>query len=553
VARPVTALFYAINGTGLGHLSRLLAIAREARALVEALGLRPELSFLTTSEAPHAGRDFPVFKLPSKTVVARQGASAPRYVAQAKLMVSNVVAGLRPDLLVLDTAPEGAFQELVFLRDYARATAFVDRRKGASKAAAPTHQAHLRLYDRVLVPDEPEAAARYPIPAGLRERRRFVGRVSGLRPEDALPRDLVRAELGVAPGDRLVYVSAGGGGDPEAAAALGALIDALADQAGTVLLVGYGPLYEGPRVYRPNVIPLVAPNARRFFGGVDLAFSAAGYNSYQELLGAGVPTAFFAQAKGMDRQDLRVAEGVARGWHLDLPDLDPAVVRARAAELSDPARRDAIRAALADRAPATGALRAAVELLALHAGLPGSPVDRSALHLVAALRGAAYAAPSEDAGPVEVEPPAFEEAAAQALAWLRAARGDGDLEELGFAARQAWTERRAWPAAERELAWGRRLAGWLGALDWRPADARRFVAACAGAPRGALGECLDTLLGARPPAEAGAALERAREGGRRGAALLEALEELVAEEVAAPGSADAAPAGGGSVVAEVSR
>lgn len=44
-------------------------------------------------------------------------------------MISNIVAGTRPDLLVMDTQPQGAYQGFVFLRDYAKATLFIDRRK----------------------------------------------------------------------------------------------------------------------------------------------------------------------------------------------------------------------------------------------------------------------------------------------------------------------------------------------------------------------------------------------------------------------------------------
>lgn len=44
-------LFYANNGTGLGHLSRLPAIARQARELPACQRIEPGFHFLTTSEA----------------------------------------------------------------------------------------------------------------------------------------------------------------------------------------------------------------------------------------------------------------------------------------------------------------------------------------------------------------------------------------------------------------------------------------------------------------------------------------------------------------------
>ena len=64
----VRLLFYAINGTGLGHLTRLLAVARSCRELLDALEQEADIRFLTSSEASEVVWDFPVYKLPSKTV-----------------------------------------------------------------------------------------------------------------------------------------------------------------------------------------------------------------------------------------------------------------------------------------------------------------------------------------------------------------------------------------------------------------------------------------------------------------------------------------------------
>jgi predicted glycosyltransferase len=44
-------LNYAVNGTGVGHISRLVAINRHLRAIARESGNRVESVFLTTSEA----------------------------------------------------------------------------------------------------------------------------------------------------------------------------------------------------------------------------------------------------------------------------------------------------------------------------------------------------------------------------------------------------------------------------------------------------------------------------------------------------------------------
>ncbi|MCB9752398.1 MAG: hypothetical protein H6713_20790 [Myxococcales bacterium] len=379
-------LFYAINGVGLGHLSRLLAIARALAPLARSLGARPDLQFITTSDASELAHDFPVFKIPSWTTIAKSGAPRRRYAASAKLLVSNVVAGLRPDLLVLDTKPEGAFQELLFLRDYARALVYIDRHKRPDAARSALHQRHVALYDRVLVPDEPGADdERPPTSPGVAARRRFIGRVCGYRPARAMSRDEARRYLGVAPARRLLYLSAGGGGDPAAERQLDALVAVLREDPRNHLVIGYGPLYQGPKRYGADITPLAEPaGAWRLFAGFDLAISAAGYNTYEELLAARVPSLFFAQGKGLDQQARRIARGHAAGLHGWLRDLEPATIRCEVASLLDDApRRAAVLEALERRARPDGALRAAVSLLELYASTPGASVDRRRLFLAA--------------------------------------------------------------------------------------------------------------------------------------------------------------------------
>ncbi len=335
--RPVSIVFYAINGRGLGHLTRLLAIARAARTLLEAADVPADLEIVTTSEASFIADDFPVYKLPSKTAVARAGAARDRYVQRAKLIVSNLVAAQSPDLLVLDTVPYGAFQEFSFLRSYARATAYIYRHLDARSAASDLVQRHLELFDRILIPDDETRAEGYPVPRGARRRVAFTGPVTAYDAADAWDRARVRAYFGVEDGRRLVYVAAGGGGDGRDA--LEALVRAVAGDERNVVLAGYGPLHRGGCVYAKNVIPLLEGNVSRIFGGVDAAVSAAGFNSYEELLAARVPTLFFAQDKGLDRQDLRIERGLVASLHGVIPErADPELVRGRLDDLLEGSR-----------------------------------------------------------------------------------------------------------------------------------------------------------------------------------------------------------------------
>lgn len=440
-------MFYGINGTGLGHISRLLNIAREARGLLHAMNLEADFHFLTTSEAPQVAWDFPVTKLPSKTVVRETDTPHDEYAAYAQFLITNLVATLRPDLLVMDTMPQGSFGEFLLLRPFAKRRVLVNRHKDAAIAQSAAHRQHLPLYDLILVPDREEHAARYVITEDVRGRTVFTDVVHGFRADEALGRVRVREQFGVRDDQILIYVSAGGGGDAYAERELSDAIAAASADPAHVVLVGYGPLYRGRKVYARNVIPLTEPDVRAYFPGLDCAVSAAGYNAYEELLAAGVPTVFWAQAKGMDRQDERVRLGAEHGWHLALPRCEPEAIRAAIATLTSVETRTSIAQALAARGPSYGALRSAVELLKLHASLPHSRIDPRALNVVALLRQSWMENVAARAGAYRVvrqvgSPAAsFPTTCAAAFAWLRGSMGAVEWGQFLAATSTTWDAR----------------------------------------------------------------------------------------------------------------
>lgn len=361
-------LFYALNGTGGGHITRQTNIAREVRALLRAIDVPHDLVVLTTSDAPQIAHGLLTYKLPSKTSIGPAGVRD--YIVRSQTFVMNTVAAMRPSVLVMDTAPEGSFNEIGLLCNLAASCVFVNRHRDEAQQADAAYQRNLSVYASILTPDDATEAERYVFGSeDLRAKNSFVGVIHGYRRERALTRDEARTELDVFPSESLIYISAGAGGDPEAERTLEAILDALGKESNLRFLVGYGPLYKGRIRHRRNVIAFQDVDVSRYFAGVDAAFSAAGYNTYHELLAAHVPTAFFAQVKKMDRQDERVALGVARGWHLALTDIRPETIRRCLANLLSFEGRGALLRSLNQRPVASGATKAAymVALLGLRA------------------------------------------------------------------------------------------------------------------------------------------------------------------------------------------
>ena len=358
---------YAVNGTGVGHITRLLAIARWLRRYAAALDQKLEIWFLTSSEADGLAfaEGFAAFKIPSKTIVAEVGIDRTTYVALAKQWVWHTLGLLRPDLLIVDTFPRGSFGELLGALDLCRHTAFVYRPVRREVAGRPDFQAMLPLYDLVLVP---EKSAPVIVPPQVEGRLLHVGPVLGRERWELLPREVARAQLGVPARARCVYVSAGGGGDRDARALIEGTVRALAADEAIHVVVGAGPLYRGQPFPGVTIVP---GRAAEWSLAFDAAVCAAGYNTFGELMFAGVPTAFLPQTKLADDQAARAQLAVESGAGTMLePGWDGERIHRAVADLLDrPEARDAAGALV----PENGARVAAAELLRLLC--PAASVD----------------------------------------------------------------------------------------------------------------------------------------------------------------------------------
>jgi UDP-N-acetylglucosamine--N-acetylmuramyl-(pentapeptide) pyrophosphoryl-undecaprenol N-acetylglucosamine transferase len=337
---------YAINGRGLGHLVRQLSILRWVKRYAALLGVQAEVWILTTSEADTLARreGVPAFKLPSKAMMRDAGIDPTRYLALARQWVMNSIAGLAPDVLVVDTFPGGSFGELLPVLETVPTRVLVARAVKDAIATDDAYRALLPLYHKTIVPDERGVG-----PILLRER------------EELLSREDARAALGVT--DRkCVYVTLGGGGDEMAPRVLPQLCDRLVER-GWHVVVGAGPLYIGPERRGPFCTWIDRYVPLELLRAADAAVSAGGYNSVTELMFAGVPTVFLPQPRVADDQAGRAqaacdagAGRMARSLD-DVPDLLDAP--------GDPA------SALA-QVPTNGARAAAAEVLA--SVLPASDV-----------------------------------------------------------------------------------------------------------------------------------------------------------------------------------
>jgi UDP-N-acetylglucosamine--N-acetylmuramyl-(pentapeptide) pyrophosphoryl-undecaprenol N-acetylglucosamine transferase len=325
-------LFYAVNGLGLGHVTRLLAVARAVRTLKPGA----QILFLTTSEGDSVihREGFASVKIPSKSTVQSSGLRPSTYLKLAHTLTLNVVSSFNPALLVVDTFPAGAVQELLGTLTWEMKRAFVYRAQHQDRARDPFFQAALGHYDVGIVPHnegDEEIIAPDSLPMV------WTGPILIRDRDEALNRNDARRRLGLPVDGKLLYVTVGGGGDKEMAESEGMIFDA-ARSAGWTVAAPDAPL--GTQLsdaipdHRINYYPMA-----ECMNAFDGAVSAAGYNSVAELLHMGVPTVLIPRTRGLDDQFAR-AEAAQKNGAALIAELKPDLISACLKELMDGSIRE---------------------------------------------------------------------------------------------------------------------------------------------------------------------------------------------------------------------
>lgn len=314
--RRLSFLSYAVNGAGVGHIVRQVAIQKWIKRLCAFAGTKSEHWFLTTSEADTLcfQEGFAAFKLPSKTIIEDAGLDKPAYIAMAKQWVWNSLTLLRPDVLIVDTFPNGSFHELGNALDVVQKKALVLRPVKQPFAKSASFQALVNLYDRVVVPehedDEPGLLDELGLPSS---RVAFTGPLVRADRSSVYDGDTARARLGAPAGSTVVVVTGGGGGDAGVSAFFDDVARAVASRDDVFVVYAAGSLYRGSPRRGPRCTFLTGHDLAEHLAGVDVAVCAAGFNTIHELLFAGVPTLVLPQLKIADDQHKRAQRYADRG------------------------------------------------------------------------------------------------------------------------------------------------------------------------------------------------------------------------------------------------
>ena len=313
-------LFVSSNGAGMGHITRLLAIANRTSDAVEPVFLSMSQSVPAVADHGYAWDYCPS----QKTLGISSGLWNPFFAERFDETLERVA----PAAVVFDgTSP---YQGIVAAARRRTGTRYVWSRRGMWRPGSQTRYfPPAGTFDLVIEPGE--AAAEYDKgpTAALTDAVR-VPPVTLLGEDDMLPRDRARAELGIDQDTYAVLLTLGAGNINDTRSDTEVFAEAArAEFPGATVYATRSPIAAASTA-ASHVTPISVYPLARALKAFDVVVAAAGYNVFHEALLARVPTVFVPNTSTTtDDQEARSRFAQDRG--LGAFALSPDVPSARAA------------------------------------------------------------------------------------------------------------------------------------------------------------------------------------------------------------------------------
>ncbi len=292
-------LIYVVNGNGLGHVVRTVAVASRLRERMP----DSRFFFLTSCEdpAPLWREGFASLKVPSLHTAEMKVFPSKGLRRLGRELTDVTFAAFRPTVLISDTFPRGSYGELI---PYVESDIpkVILLRPCPMMLQWESYRHYLGLFEKIIVPFEPGADVEFPDDLGARAT--WIGPIL-LRSADALlPRETARRTLGLPSQNRIVLVAFGGGGNRQVRDQIELVFQAAASFPDVVFAVLKPPLGRYPLPAAP------AGNARMIsyfpiiecLNAFDASISSCGMNSSAELIHAGLPMVWLPIAGGSQDQ-----------------------------------------------------------------------------------------------------------------------------------------------------------------------------------------------------------------------------------------------------------
>ncbi len=353
---------YAMNGLGLGHLTRLLAIAIQLKRI----NPNCEILFVTTSEADNVLNRYgiPYVHLPSKKLAGTGTIGAKKLARIYNALINPLLDNWQPHIFITDTQVTGSLNDTLHYLRYSNSYKVFIHRSRKPESYTQAQIQSQRFYHLIIAPHYPHQFL-VPEPFGFEVPVFWSGPVLLKSKEETPSRDSIRRELKVQHHEILIFLSLGGGGDDSDPEIFEKVLPVLNRFQNIKILLARGLLstYSLTETTNNLIVTSIFPVSDSF-AAVDIAISAAGYNTFHELMHHGVPTIFIPRERGWDDQYERAKQAEVKDACMICPAADIEIkLNLLFEELMNPQKRDAFRLKASSLVPENNAEKVAAEIL----------------------------------------------------------------------------------------------------------------------------------------------------------------------------------------------
>ena len=344
------AMFITINGVGMGHLTRMLAIAKRCPLSVEPV-------FVTMSQGLKVIREqgYLAEFIPSRQYLNCDIGQWNRFLRDE---LNEMISFYDPAVVVFDgNVPYQGLMESI--KDNPDPW-FIWSRRGMWRARSQHIIEREENFDVVLEPGDIAGSDDHGITMHHRERTFDVSPIRLLDNEQLLTREAARAELGLAPEKTTLLIQLGARNNFDFQSIHNAALAHLKNRQDVQVAFGEWLISDKPVDLPDAVVRMPGYPFARYFNAFDAAISAVGYNSFHELLFAGIPTILVPnEATEQDNQVARSLYADRHGLAICIRTKDVYRLTAAIDRLLDPDERERIRSKLATLDQTNGAVQAA--------------------------------------------------------------------------------------------------------------------------------------------------------------------------------------------------
>ena len=343
-------MFITINGVGMGHLTRMLAIAKRCPEPIEPV-------FVTMSQALKVLREqgYLAEFIPSRQYL---GCDINQWNAFLRDELNEMLSFYDPAIVVFDgNVP---YQGLIDAIKTNEDPWFVWSRRGMWRSDNADIVGRERYFDIVLEPGDLAAADDHGITTRHRDRSHQVKPIRLLDEPDMLSRSDARKELGLDLEKPAVLIQLGAGNNFDYRSIHRTALAHIDERYDADVAVGEWLISDQPSDLPDNIVRMPGYPFARFFKAFDFAISAVGYNSFHELLFAGIPTIFVPnEAMQQDNQLARALYADRQGLAICVRSKEVYRLTATIDRLFLPEERERLKSRLSDLNGSNGAAEVA--------------------------------------------------------------------------------------------------------------------------------------------------------------------------------------------------